>query len=240
MRSRSRQLALDLLEAPGWGGRRAGAGRRPGPRPRDPHRRRAPLAARYPCHVTFRVHQDVPTLRRRRLLAEIERSWREVRERARFRIVHYSVQGNHVHLLVEAASARDLASGLKSVVARFARAVNRVFRRTGQVLADRCHVHVLRTPREVRNAIAYVLLNTRRHLARAGRTLPRRAAIDPASSGRWFDGWARGLPPAARREFAPVAAPRSWLLRLGWRRHGAIDPAEVPGRPFPRNPLPRC
>ena len=91
----------------------------------------------------------MPTLRTRRLLAELERSWREVREHTRFRIVHYSVQGNHVHLLVEAASARDLACGLKSVVARFARAVNRVSQRAGQVLADRCHVHVLRTPREV-------------------------------------------------------------------------------------------
>jgi REP element-mobilizing transposase RayT len=73
------------------------------------------LAARHPRHVTFRVRRDVPALRTRRLLSELERSWREVRERARFRIVHYSVQGNHVHLPVEAASARDLASGLKSL-----------------------------------------------------------------------------------------------------------------------------
>jgi REP element-mobilizing transposase RayT len=168
----------------------------------------------------------VPALRTRRFLAELEQSWREVRERARFRIVHYSVQGNHVHLLVEAASARDLASGLKSVVARFARAVNRVFRRTGQVLADRCHVHVLRTPREVRNAITYVLLNARRHLARAGRVLPRVAVIDPASSGRWFDGWERTSEPA----FDPpaVAPARTWLLRTGWRRYGLIHCDEIP------------
>jgi hypothetical protein len=52
-----------------------------------------------------------------------------------------------------------------------------VFRRAGQVLADRCHVHVLRTPREVRNAIAYVLLNARRHLAKAGRALVSNEAI---------------------------------------------------------------
>jgi hypothetical protein len=149
-----------------------------------------------------------------------------VREQARFRIVHYSVQSNHVHLLVEAASARDLACGLKSMVARFARAVNRVFRRAGQVLADRCHVRVLRTPREVRNAIAYVLLNARRHLAKAGRILPRLAAIDPASSGRWFEGWSQALEPAGDR---PAVAPaRTWLLRTGWRRHGLIRPDEVP------------
>jgi REP element-mobilizing transposase RayT len=172
------------------------------------------------------VQHGVPALRTRPLLAELERSWREVRERARFRIVHYSVQGNHVHLLVEAASARDLACGLKSSVARFARAVNRVFRRTGQVLADRCHVHVLRTPREARNAIAYVLLNARRHLAKAGRTLPAISAIDPASSGRWFEGWARAPEPALD---PPAVTPaRSWLLRTGWRRHGLIRSDEIP------------
>jgi hypothetical protein len=111
-----------------------------------------------------------------------------------------------VHLLVEAASARDLACGLKSVVARFARAVNRVFRRVGLVLADRCHVHVLRTPREVRNAIAYVLLNARRHLAKAGRVLPRLVGIDPASSGRWFSGWRAVIPPPATRRSLPSLA----------------------------------
>jgi REP element-mobilizing transposase RayT len=227
MRSRSRQLALGLAELPRWGGRRAGAGRRPGPRPRDPHRRRAPLAARHPCHVTFRVQRDAPALRTRRLLSELERSWREVREQARFRIVHYSVQGNHVHLVVEAASARDLACGLKSVVARFARAVNRVFQRAGQVLADRCHVHVLRTPREVRNAIAYVLLNARRHLGKASRVLPRVKAIDPASSGRWFEGWRIALTPA--HDTPVVAEARTWLLGRGWRRHGLICPDEIPG-----------
>jgi hypothetical protein len=159
---------------------------------------------------------------------ELERSWSEVRERGRFRLVHFSIQGNHVHMIVEATSARDLACGLKSVVSRFGRAVNRVFRRAGQVLGDRSHVQVLRTPREVRSAIAYVLLNARRHLAKAGRPLPRTGRIDPASSGRWFRGWFGGSggttdPPA-------VAQPRTWLLAAGWRRLGLIDPAEVPGR----------
>jgi REP element-mobilizing transposase RayT len=170
----------------------------------------------------------VPALRARRLLVELERSWREVRERTRFRIVQYSVQGNHVHLLVEAASARDLACGLKSVVARFARAVNRVFRRAGQVLADRCHVHVLRTPREVRNALAYVLLNSRRHAGEQVRVAAARKAarIDPGSSGRWFGGWARAPGPPGD---PPVVSPaRTWLLQNGWRRHGLIRPDEVP------------
>ena len=169
-----------------------------------------------------------------------------MRERVRFRIVHYSVQGNHVHLLVEAASAADLACGLKSVVARFARAVNRVFQRVGQVLADRCHVHVLRTPREARNAVAYVLLNARRHAAKriarmrksGARPVPvlaRAGILDAASSARWFFGWRRDVevdrsPPPALGSAPAVARPRTFYLRAGWQKAGGLlDPNAVPG-----------
>jgi REP element-mobilizing transposase RayT len=176
--------------------------------------------------VTLKVRKDVHQLRSAKLVAELERSWREVCDRGRFRLVQYSIQNDHVHLIVEASSARDLACGLKSITARFARAVNRVWHRAGAVLADRCHVHVLKTPREVRNAIAYCLLNARRHLAKAGRPLPRTARIDPASSGRWFGGWRTAAPPV--RDPPAVASPRTWLLSVGWRRRGLIDLAEVP------------
>jgi hypothetical protein len=130
-------------------------------------------------------------------------------------------------MIVEASSEWDLACGMKSIAARFARAVNRVFHRTGGVLGDRCHVHVLRTPREVRNSIAYVLLNARRHLAKAGRALPGLASIDPASSGRWFSGWRTPAPPV--RDPPAVATARTWVLSVGWRRRRLIDLAEVPG-----------
>jgi REP element-mobilizing transposase RayT len=225
---RARQLALDLRAPARWGGARPGAGRKPGPKPSDPHRRRAPLAARHPCHVTLKVRRDLPSLRGAPFVTELERTWRAACERGRFRLAHYSVQGDHAHLIVEAASAYDLACGLKAIAARFARAANRAFRRTGRVLADRSHVRVLRTPREVRRAIAYVLLNARRHAAKAGRR--GRAGItriDPASSGRWFDGWRTPQPRA--RDAPAVAPPRRWLLAVGWRRHRLLDPSEVPG-----------
>jgi len=185
------------------------------------------LASRHPCHVTLKVEKDVPSLRTAKLVAELERSWREVCQRGRFRLVHYSIQSDHVHMIVEAGSTRDLACGLKAIAARLARGVNRVFRRAGRVLADRCHVHVLRTPREVRNAIAYVLLNARRHLAKRVRALPAITRMDPASSGRWFSGWRTRVPPS--HDPPAVAAPRTWLLSVGWRRRGLIDTAEVPG-----------
>jgi hypothetical protein len=160
---------------------------------------------------------------------EIERSLRAACERGSFRVTHYSLQRDHVHLVVEADGAAALARGMMSIGARVARAVNRVFRRRGPVLADRFHHRVLRTPREVRNALAYVLCNFRKHAAAAGfSSRGFAAAIDPASSGRWFTGWTRAPAPPVER--AAVAPGRSWLLRVGWWRYGRIDPREVPGR----------
>jgi hypothetical protein len=101
------------------------------------------------------------------------------------------------------------------------------------VLADRYHLRILRTPREVRNALTYVLLNARKHWRERHDALPP-VRVDAASSGRLFDGWRR-VPGSRESPVEPlgspeVAPPRTWLLSLGWRRHGVVDPAEVPGR----------
>ena len=203
---------------------------------RDPHRRRPALTGRHPCHVTLRVRREIPSLRTARVVRAVEVSFRRACERGRFRLVHYSIQTNHVHAIVEAASARDLGRGMKSLGSRLARAVNRVFGRKGSVLADRFFLHVLQTPREVRNAIAYVLLNARRHAAKLGRRLTGRARIDPASSGRWFEGWRTPSTQGTAADPAAVVAARTWLLRIGWRRWGLIDPSEVPGVTHVRGP----
>jgi REP element-mobilizing transposase RayT len=180
------------------------------------------------CHVTLKVRRGIPSLRAVKFVREWERSLAAACERGCFRVAHYSLQPDHVHLIVEATSQRDLASGMKSIGARLARAVNRIFGRCGTVLADRYHLHVLRSPREVRAALAYVLLNARRHLAKLGQRLPRVTVVDPASSGRWFDGWKPNVEPLGVDPPA-VASARTWLLRIAWRRHGLIDLAEVPG-----------
>jgi REP element-mobilizing transposase RayT len=176
----------------------------------------------------LKIRRGLPSLRTVKLVCELERSFATASERGRFRLVQYSIQNDHLHAIVEATSQRDLACGMKSIGSRLARAVNRVFQRQGEVLADRFHLHVLRTPREVRNALAYVLLNSRRHLAKMGRRLSA-AAVDPASSGLFFSGWNRRFHPPSSLPPPPVAPPHTWLLRLGWRRHGLLDPAEVPG-----------
>ena len=210
-------------------GRRAGAGRKPSSiRPPVHHVARPVLSPRLPLHVTLRVRRGLQSLRDRRFIREFESSLCVACERGEFRVCQYSIQRNHVHMIVEAGDKDALASGMKAVAARFARAVNRVFGRTGPVLFGRYHLSMLRTPREVRHALAYVLLNVRKHWRqRYGSPPP--VHLDAASSGAWFDGWKRAPPAAEESSLRAVARARTWLLAKGWRQHGLVDPAEIPG-----------
>jgi REP element-mobilizing transposase RayT len=241
MARRDRQLALSLTTPCGWGGRRPGAGRKPGPNPHMRHRSRERLRRATPAHVTLRTAQDIPSLRAVRICREIERTFARGCSRPGFRLVHYSLQGNHAHLIVEAQDRQALGRGMMAIASRLARAVNRVADRSGPVLADRYHVRLLRTPKEVRLALRYVLLNARHHAGRTRAGSSFRIALDPASSAQWFDGWKRDMAggdassrPAGNAR-PPVARARTWLLTVGWRRHGLLDPADVPGRPSQRN-----
>jgi len=105
-----------------------------------------------------------------------------------------------------------------------AMSLNLLWGRGGRVFADRYHSRILRSPLEVRHALVYVLNNALKH----GICLN---GIDPYSSGRWFDGWkgrrGRALDETESR-LVPVAEPQTWLLRIGWRKHGLLSVGETP------------
>jgi REP element-mobilizing transposase RayT len=184
-------------------------------------------------HVTVRASHRVGSLRRARVVRAIVARLRVVAQADRFaarrevfRVVHFSVQPDHLHLIVE-ASEGELSSGLQGLLGPLARAVNRTLGRRGRLFTTRYHAHVLATPREVRNAIVYVLKNAAKHPEwepDAGTHVVR--GIDPCSSARWFSGWAR--PPEPPDRAPPTADARTWLLSRGWRRHGALGRGEVP------------
>jgi REP element-mobilizing transposase RayT len=162
----------------------------------------------------------------------IEAALRTLLVRPDFRVVQFSIQTNHMHLLVEAHGAEALSRGMQALAIRIARGVNRAMHRRGKVWRGRYHARILRSPQEVRLALCYVLQNTRRH-ATTERAIVDPSWIDPRSSGPWFDGW-RNVPgpfaPAAGE--APTAEPRTWLLSTGWRRAGLIRVDEVPSAAF--------
>lgn len=208
----SRQLEFVIRT---HGGRRKGAGRkRQGLRPNVPHRSRPALDARHPVHVTLRARAQVALLRAPGAFRALHGAI--VASTGALRVLHFSVQHDHVHLLVESDAPSRFGRAMQGLAIRIARAVNRALGRHGAVWADRYHARALKTPREVRHALVYVLQNWRKHGHRE-------RGLDPCSSAKRFDGW-NGV---AAVETA-VAKARTWLARWGWRRHGLLDPAERP------------
>ena len=196
--------------------------RRRGVRCRVPHRVRRGVRGRFPVHVTMRVGEDLANLRRPAEYRVVRKSiWRGNRKPG-FRVNHYSVQSNHLHLLVEAHGRRELSRGMQGLLIRIAKGLNRLWRRRGSVFADRYFDRILKSRREVRNALAYVLNNARKHgIFTRGH--------DPYSSAERFDGWRER--PSPRTALATPWLPRAhtWLLRIGWRRYGLISATHTPG-----------
>ena len=240
--ARKRHVQQELFKC---GGKRKGAGRKPKHgRAGASHKKRDEVDDRDLLHIVLRTVADVGNLRRREVYkavraASITAAGTAAR-REQFRISHLSIQHNHIHMLVEAKTAEALAIGMQGFQISAARHVNTALRvggrrRRGSVFADRYHVVVIRSPRQARHVLAYVLGNWRKHGEdRSG--LPSTWLVDPFSSAVLFAGWKEleGVAPwTIRPGYEPlvVTAPRSWLQRVGWKRHGAISVYQVPSQP---------
>jgi putative transposase len=231
-RKRHVQLSLDQARKPDGkhGGWRPGAGR-----PKKPgavsHDTRPSEPGRFPQHVTLRVREGVPSLAHGGYM-KIIRAAIKASHKGGFRIAEFNVLGNHLHLITEAKDKRALSTGLQGFEVRVVHHLNSALLRSGKLFADRYHARYLKTPREVRNALRYVLLNRKHHAAEQRFS---KQWIDPCSSAAWFDGWVqpvRADEPWKRELLAlerPTATPTVWLLTDGWRRHGLLRFDERPG-----------
>ena len=172
-----------------------------------------------PVHVTLKVLEGLPTLRGHKLGRLIGRYFRLVLgRRDAFRVTHFSIQSNHLHIIVEAEDQLALSRGMQGFKSGLARLINARLGRSGTLWRDRYHARDLDNPTAVRHALVYVLQNHAHHGGRPG--------VDPWSSATWFTGWQEVAPATAD---SPVAAPRTWLLRVGWRQVGGpISIHEVP------------
>ncbi|MEO1457927.1 MAG: transposase, partial [Pseudomonadota bacterium] len=217
----------------GRGGARPGAGRKPGKKRRVAHRIRGQLSPHHPVHVTLKIRRELRNLRHKKRGRAIRQALVRCCQRDGFRIVQWSIQHDHLHLIVEADSQPHLSSGIQGLSVSIARRLNKLAGRAGAVFADRFHAHVLKTPREVRNALSYVLNNFRHHAAQTFRKTTVGVA-DKYSSWAWFDGWkdiSQATRTASRGEDPPpVARANRWLLTTGWRKRGLIRVDEVPGK----------
>ena len=236
-----------------WGGKRKGAGRKQvNERKSQPHRKRREIAPNQAILVTLRVAPDVRRMRRRDAYRALRKALLVVLARTDFRVVHTSIQANHVHLVLEADSKLALARGMQALQISAARRLNQVDidgsgkRRSGPVFPDRYHAEIVNTPTHARHSLSYVLNNWRKHKEdRVPAT--KKWVLDPYSTAPSFIGWyervacversdlerwnVRALSPLPDDlERLPAAAPQSWLLREGWKLGGPISVSETPSR----------
>ena len=225
-----------------WGGKRKGAGRpAKGKRSSERHEQRPEHDPRHPVHVTLRVERAVGTLRRRDAYHAMRKAMYATLERQDFRIVHISLEADHVHLLAEADHKTALSRGMQGFEIAGARYINAVVskargaRRRGRVFADRFHARAITSPRAARHALSYVFNNWRKHKQDRGID-SMFWDVDYFSSGVSFGGWKEladspFLPPVPKGyERLSVSRPRTWLLDQGWMRAGTISMRAVPGR----------
>jgi REP element-mobilizing transposase RayT len=235
----SRQLELPtnrLARAHNRQNAEIAAGKRPRGKPGRPkkatpsahavsHRHRPRLHKKEVLHLTLKLRRGLQSLRRGKTYRAIERSFFKYSLRDGFRLVHFSIQHDHLHFIAEADSKSALTQAMQRLNVSLARQLNFVWKKlsgkwTGRVFKERYHQHVLRNPNEVRAALLYVLRNALKHRQ------VRQGEQDYYSSARYFDGFSK-----QRHETPPenlIAKATAWLLTTGWRDLGLIKSFEVP------------
>jgi REP element-mobilizing transposase RayT len=236
-RTRKKHVQQELFRR---GGKRKRAGRKPkGARAGSSHKKRPTIRANQALHVVMRVVSAVGSLRRRALYKAMRDATITAGLRERFRIVHISLQRNHIHMLAEADNKLALARGMQGFQISAARNINTILgvdryrRRRGPVFADRYHLEVITSPTQARSTLSYVLNNWRKHCEdRCG--LASTWLVDPFSSGVSFPDWkeleGKHVMWPVRAGYDPlfVRRPTSWILREGWKLCGSISARDVP------------
>nr|HEX4315197.1 transposase [Kofleriaceae bacterium] len=209
------------------GGKREGAGRPRTLMSDPPHLVRETHRRSKPVHVTCRCERSVGRLRVGAVRDAVGAAVGRVNVREGFRVVHMSLQQDHVHFIVEAEDHRIFVAGMRALTVATAKAINKAKGRTGRVFAYRFHATYVSSPRQARNVLAYVLNNWRHHLEDEKSVAARGAELDPYASGATFRGWRERVAPPTYEPLV-LAAPHTWLLREGWMKHPLISIHETP------------
>ena len=200
------------------------------------HRTRPEHDANHPVHVTIRRVRLAPSFRTERLRVVILAELKRARGKG-VRVIEYSIQDDHLHLMVEGRDASDLSAQMRKLFSRIAMSINAMVGRRGSLFRDRHHRHELTSPREVRHALVYILFNVRKHARAADARTQQQAwaSLDAFSSAPWFDGWAHHTRPPPQRLAArglpadsPLARAETWLARVGWKRGGLLGIDQAP------------
>ena len=175
-------------------------------------------------HITARARPGLPSFRAQRIAMLVWLQMRRLNDE-RFQIVHFSIQKDHVHLIVEANDRETIIRKMQGFMISFAKRLNLLLgRKRGKVWSDRYFRRDVTGSRDMHNVLAYVFGNAKKH-----GIIPRDALVLDSGSSAWtFEGWDLRveLPPDKNRWKPP--RPRTRLLRKDWIAHGLLRVSSVP------------
>lgn len=148
-----KQLKLNLNKGR-WGGRRSGSGRKRLHSKGVSHRVREKISSRLPAHINLKYRISI---RNKDFLRILKRAIFNSRKKG-LRIIHYSVQSNHIHFIIETNNKKTLETGMRSLTVTMAKGLAK-----GKVQLQRYHLHVLKSVMETKNAVRYVVFNEQKH-----------------------------------------------------------------------------
>lgn len=180
-----------------------------------------------PAHVTLKLATGRPSLRRKDVFRTLRHAVGVARRKG-LQVVQFSILSNHIHLLLEPDDTLRMAREIQSLAISFARRLNKLTQAKGSPFKERHRLRLLRSPTEVRNALAYVLSNEAKHEGLARGTY----FISQFSSGHAFQAWKALFGPNSsyriathwtlaeiERWLGEILVPaETWLLQSGWRR----------------------
>ena len=124
------------------------------------HRKREEIKRARPLHLTIKLNRA--QMQNKMILKHLKHSIKRGRLKG-LRIIHFSLQNDHVHLYAESESNLILTQGMKALGVSFAKRINKHFKTKGQVYKTRFHLRVLRSASEAKNVINYILKNGVKH-----------------------------------------------------------------------------
>lgn len=148
-----KQQSLNIFRGK-FGGRRPGSGRKRIHSKGVSHRLREKVNVKTPVHINFRYKTHI---RNKEALKVLKRALINSRKMG-LRVIHCSMMTNHIHIIAEVENNRILTKGMRSLTVTFAKGLKK-----GRIQVQRYHLHVLRSVKETKNAISYVLFNQQKH-----------------------------------------------------------------------------
>ncbi|MDD4973652.1 MAG: transposase [Bacteriovorax sp.] len=126
------------------------------------HTSRPHLSKACSLHLTVKIKKIKAELKNKSVLSILKRAILNARKQG-LKVIHYSLEYDHVHLLIEADNNHILSKGMQSFGVTISKAINRMRKLKGGVYKHRYHFRKISSPRQLKNVLNYIFNNGIKH-----------------------------------------------------------------------------